>query len=72
MSGETSGSVQANTCHRCGKSAAKWGQGMFEVLDHGVRLAFIDERPVPGDRAEPILLIHGFASTHAVNWVFPQ
>ena len=45
---------------------------MFEVLDHGVRLAFIDERPAPGDRGEPILLIHGFASTHAVNWVFPQ
>ena len=45
---------------------------MFEVLDHGVRLAFIDERPAPHDRLEPILLIHGFASTHAVNWVFPQ
>ena len=45
---------------------------MFEVLDHGVRLAFIDERPAPHDRREPILLIHGFASTHAVNWVFPQ
>src|SRR5207302_10939438 len=47
-------------------------QGMFELLDHGVRLAFIDERPATGDRGEPILLIHGFASTHAVNWVFPQ
>ncbi len=45
---------------------------MFEVSAHGVRLAFIDERPAPGDRGEPILLIHGFASTHAVNWVFPQ
>ncbi|MGH6856175.1 MAG: alpha/beta fold hydrolase, partial [Methylocella sp.] len=45
---------------------------MFEMLDRGVRLAFIDERPAPGDRGEPILLIHGFASTHAVNWVFPQ
>ena len=42
---------------------------MLEVLDHGVRLAFIDERPAPGDRGEPILLIHGFASNHAVNWV---
>jgi pimeloyl-ACP methyl ester carboxylesterase len=37
-----------------------------------VRLAYIDERPVSRDRDEPILLIHGFASTHAVNWVFPQ
>jgi pimeloyl-ACP methyl ester carboxylesterase len=45
---------------------------MFEMLDHGVRLAFIDERPASFDRGEPILLIHGFASTHAVNWVFPQ
>jgi pimeloyl-ACP methyl ester carboxylesterase len=72
MSGETSGSAQANICLRSGKSAEKWGRGMFEVLDHGVRLAFIDERPAPGDRGEPILLIHGFASTHAVNWVFPQ
>ncbi len=48
------------------------GAGMIELLDHGVRLAFIDERPARGDRGEPILLIHGFASTHAVNWVFPQ
>src|SRR4030088_635581 len=45
---------------------------MFEVLARGVRLAFIDDRPATGDRGEPILLIHGFASTHAVNWVFPQ
>ena len=30
--------------------------------------------PVPAgvaDRDEPILLIHGFASSHAVNWVLP-
>lgn len=45
---------------------------MLEVMDHGVRLAFIDEHPVGRDRGEPILLIHGFASTHAINWVFPQ
>jgi pimeloyl-ACP methyl ester carboxylesterase len=25
--------------------------------------------PTTGDRGEPILLIHGFASTHAVNWL---
>ena len=40
----------------------------------GVKLATIIE-PVPAgtvDRGEPILLIHGFASSHAVNWVFPQ
>jgi pimeloyl-ACP methyl ester carboxylesterase len=45
---------------------------MREFSNQGVRLAFIDEHPAPGARGEPILLIHGFASTHAVNWVFPQ
>lgn len=49
----------------------------------GVRLAYLDE---PGERnvsqagrreagentgQPPILLIHGFASSHAINWVFP-
>lgn len=36
----------------------------------GVKLAFIDEKPAqaPG---EPVLLIHGFASNHRVNWVSP-
>lgn len=36
-----------------------------------VRLAYIDESPTGPDRGEPILLVHGFASTHGVNWVFP-
>ena len=44
---------------------------MHTFQSDGVRLAYIDESPVGQDRAEPILLIHGFASTHAVNWVFP-
>ncbi|MFV0280133.1 MAG: alpha/beta fold hydrolase [Rhodoblastus sp.] len=35
------------------------------------RLAFIDEAPTAPDRKAPILLVHGFASSHAVNWVFP-
>jgi pimeloyl-ACP methyl ester carboxylesterase len=34
----------------------------------GVRIAFVDVRPTGEDRGEPILLIHGFASNHAVNW----
>jgi len=38
----------------------------------GVRIAYIDEAPAGADRDEPIVLIHGFASTHAVNWVFPH
>ena len=34
----------------------------------GVRIAFIDIAP-EGGAGDPILLIHGFASNHAVNWV---
>ena len=44
---------------------------MYEILDRGVRLAFIDEMPATCSRGKPVLLIHGFASTHAVNWIFP-
>ena len=44
------------------------------ITGDGVCLAYLVERPGPGlpDRKQPILLIHGFASSHAVNWVFPQ
>jgi pimeloyl-ACP methyl ester carboxylesterase len=45
---------------------------MQEFSSAGVRIAFIDEKPTGADLGEPIFLIHGFASTHAVNWVFPQ
>ncbi|MCI0599678.1 MAG: alpha/beta hydrolase [Beijerinckiaceae bacterium] len=45
---------------------------MFEMIDNGVRLAFIDEPAATDNCGEPVLLIHGFASTHAVNWVYPQ
>lgn len=38
-------------------------------FDHdGVEIAYIDERP-ERESDEPILLIHGFASNHSVNWV---
>ena len=39
---------------------------------HGVRLAYIDVPPEGEDRGEPILLIHGFASNHRINWVNPR
>jgi len=41
----------------------------FSTFQHdGLQLAYFDE----GDPAgPPVLLIHGFASTAAVNWVFP-
>ena len=45
---------------------------MQEFLSDGVRLAFLDFAPEGEDRGEPILLIHGFASNHGVNWLFPQ
>ncbi len=35
---------------------------------NGVRIAYVDLAPTGEDRGEPILLIHGFASNHAVNW----
>ena len=35
---------------------------------NGVSIAYIDVMPEEG-HADPILLIHGFASSHAVNWV---
>lgn len=38
----------------------------------GAALAYLVEPAAGPDRHEPILLIHGFASSHAVNWVFPQ
>ena len=37
----------------------------------GVDIAFIDIRPKAPDLGQPILLIHGFASNHRVNWVEP-
>ncbi len=39
---------------------------MKSFLHDGFELAFIDE-----GQGDPILLIHGFASTHFVNWVAP-
>ncbi|WP_395664267.1 alpha/beta fold hydrolase [Methylocella sp.] len=45
---------------------------MQMLADGGARIAYVDEKPVGFDRGEPIVLIHGFASNHAVNWFFPQ
>lgn len=44
--------------------------GAMQFFSHdGFDIAFIDNAPEPD--AEPVLLIHGFASTHMVNWVSP-
>jgi pimeloyl-ACP methyl ester carboxylesterase len=39
-------------------------------LHDGLRLAFRDE-PAAGGHNTPVLLIHGFASSISVNWMFP-
>ncbi len=36
----------------------------------GFDLAFLDREPARG-KGDPVLLIHGFASSHYVNWVSP-
>src|SRR5919107_6372191 len=41
---------------------------MQSFSSDGVRIAYVDVMPETG-RGDPILLIHGFASNHAVNWV---
>jgi pimeloyl-ACP methyl ester carboxylesterase len=41
-------------------------------LSDGVDIAFIDVAPQAHDLGEPILLIHGFTSSHRVNWVDPR
>ena len=43
-----------------------------QFSSHGVHIAFIDVPPEGTDRGEPILLIHGFASNHRINWVNPR
>ncbi|AWC24322.1 Dihydrolipoyllysine-residue acetyltransferase component of acetoin cleaving system [Aminobacter sp. MSH1] len=44
------------------------------AIDHfsheGFGLAFLDLPPASG-RGDPVLMIHGFASSHFVNWVSP-
>jgi pimeloyl-ACP methyl ester carboxylesterase len=41
---------------------------MHSFSSDGVRIAFIDVPAAKGE-GDPVLLIHGFASTHAINWV---
>lgn len=41
---------------------------MQSFLSNGVRINFIDLPPAEG-HGRPVLLIHGFASNHVVNWV---
>ena len=43
---------------------------MLSFVHDGFEIAFIDREPESG-AGEPVLLIHGFASNHHVNWVAP-
>ena len=45
---------------------------MHRFSSAGVEIAYVDLPSEGEDRGEPILLIHGFASTHQVNWVNPR
>jgi pimeloyl-ACP methyl ester carboxylesterase len=45
---------------------------MQTFLSDGVRIAYRDIPPEGQDLGEPILLIHGFASSHRINWVDPR
>jgi pimeloyl-ACP methyl ester carboxylesterase len=45
---------------------------MQQFSSKGVRIAFIDAPAQTQDRGEPILLIHGFASSLRINWVNPR
>lgn len=41
---------------------------MHRFSSDGVEIAYIDETPAE-DAGEPVVLVHGFASNHTVNWV---
>ena len=48
------------------------GAELMRFSSDGVDIAFIDAGPQGRDLNEPILLIHGFASNHRMNWVGPR
>ncbi|MBX3596451.1 MAG: alpha/beta hydrolase [Rhizobiaceae bacterium] len=43
---------------------------MKKFKHDGFEIAYVDRHPDHG-RAEPVLLIHGFASNHFTNWISP-
>ena len=45
------------------------GAELMRFSSDGVDIAFIDAKPRGRDLNEPILLIHGFASSYRMNWV---
>ncbi len=53
-------------------SRSRGGGELRRFSSDGVDIAFIDAKPQGRDLNEPILLIHGFASNHRMNWVGPR
>jgi pimeloyl-ACP methyl ester carboxylesterase len=48
------------------------GSIVLSFANSGVEIAYVDEPPATPDgqgRGAPVVLVHGYASTHAVNWV---
>jgi pimeloyl-ACP methyl ester carboxylesterase len=52
--------------------AEQAGAPLQHFSSNGVDIAFIDVAPLGPDLGEPILLIHGFASNHRMNWTNPR
>src|SRR6202453_3122674 len=48
------------------------GAELMRFSSDGVDIAFVDAKPRGRDLNEPILLIHGFASSYRMNWVGPR
>lgn len=44
---------------------------MQHFSSDGVDIAFIDLPAPEGATGNPVLLVHGFASNHSVNWIYP-
>ncbi len=45
---------------------------MLQFKSDGLSLAYVDLAPTVPGSADPIVLVHGFASSHVVNWVNTQ
>jgi pimeloyl-ACP methyl ester carboxylesterase len=45
---------------------------MTSFETNGLRLTYLDLAPTQPGNGEPVMLVHGFGSSHAVNWVNTQ
>jgi pimeloyl-ACP methyl ester carboxylesterase len=68
LAGAAGDCIRARCCLGCRILVQAIRGSMQFFNSDGVSIAFIDVLPEE-DRGDPILLIHGFGSNHAVNWV---